>query len=252
MTPWLIVLFITFLCWGSFLNVVGYRLIRNYSLMGRSFCPHCKQQLAWYDTIPLVSYAAVWGRCRNCRNVISSLFPFIELLTATLLTLMVLYIQPRYWFGYGVFISALLVTIRTDFEKMLISRYMTWGLIPLAFALSTFKFLPISLPESILGMVFGYAVLWIIARLFYAVRNVEGMGDGDIDLLAMIGAFTGILGAWSTLLFGSFLGVIASLVQMLISKRVRVKIAFGPWLAAGAIIYIFLQGHIAVLIQLLQ
>ena len=252
MTPWLIVLFITFLCWGSFLNVVGYRLIRNYSLMGRSFCPHCKQQLAWYDTIPLVSYVALWGRCRNCRNIISILYPFIELLTAILLTLMILYIQPRYWFGYGVFISALLVTIRTDFEKMLISRYMTWGLIPLAFALSTFKLLPISLPESILGMVFGYAVLWIIARLFYAVRNVEGMGDGDIDLLAMVGAFTGILGAWSTLLFGSFLGVIASLVQMLISKRVRVKIAFGPWLAAGALIYIFLQDYIAQLIKLLQ
>ena len=252
MILWIILLFITFLCWGSFLNVVGYRLIRNYTLMGRSYCPHCKQQLAWYDTIPLVSWFILWGRCRNCRNVINKLYPFIEILTAILLTLMVLYLEPRYWVGYGTFISALIVTIRTDFEKMLISRYMTWGLIPLAFGLSTFKFLPISISESILGAVFGYTILWIIARVFYAIRNIEGMGDGDIDLLAMIGAFTGILGAWSTLLLGSFFGVIASLVQMVISKRVRVKIAFGPWLAAGALIYIFLQDHIARLIQLLH
>lgn len=252
MIPWLIAVFCIFLCWGSFLNVVGYRIIRKYPLTGRSFCPHCKQQLAWYDLIPLISWLALRGRCRNCRNVISFLYPLIEFLAAALLTLMIIYLPSRYWFGYGVFISSLLVTIRTDFEKMLISRYMTWGLIPLAFALSTFTLLPISISESILGAVFGYAVLWIIARLFYAFRNVEGMGEGDIDLLALIGSFTGILGAWSSLLFGSFLGVIASLVQMIISKRVKVKIAFGPWLSAGALIYLFFQQQIAQLIELLN
>ncbi len=252
MIPWLLLLFILFLCWGSFLNVVGYRLIRGYSLSKRSFCPHCRHPLAWYDMIPVISYLALWGRCRNCRNVISILYPFIELLTATLLTLMVLFIDRHFWLGYGIFISACIVTVRTDFEKMLISRYMTWGLIPVAFALSFFKLLPLTLTESILGALFGYVVLWLIARLFYALRNIEGMGDGDIDLLAMIGAFTGITGAWSSLLLGSFLGVVASLVHMIFSKRARIKIAFGPWLAAGALIYIFFQDQINALIQSLQ
>ncbi len=249
MIPGLVLAFILFLCWGSFLNVVGYRIIRGYSFRGRSYCPHCRVQLPWYDTIPLISYAVLRGRCRNCRNVISALYPFIELLTALLLTLMIIKIDQRYWLGYGLFISACIVTIRTDFEKMLISRLITWGLIPVAFVLSYLHRIPLTLTESVQGALFGYFVLWIIARLFYAIRNIEGMGEGDIDLLAMIGAFTGIIGAWTSLLLGSFLGIISCLIQMAISKRAHPKIAFGPWLAAGALIYIFLQEQIQDLIQ---
>ncbi len=249
MIPWLVLAFILFLCWGSFLNVVGYRIIRGYSFRGRSYCPHCRIQLPWYDTIPLISYIALKGRCRNCRNVISLLYPFIELLTAILLTSMIIPFDHRYWLGYGLFISACIVTIRTDFEKMLISRYVTWGAIPIAFALSYFDLIPLTLVESVRGALFGYIVLWVIARLFLSIRNIEGMGEGDIDLVGMIGAFTGITGAWTSLLLGSFLGIISCIVQMIMSKRAHPKIAFGPWLAAGAIIYIFLQDQIQDFIQ---
>ncbi len=252
MIPWLILIFLLFLCWGSFLNVAGYRLIRGYPLTGRSFCPHCRHPLAWYDMFPVISWIVLWGRCRNCRNIISPLYPFIELLTATVLTLMVLFIDKPYWLSYGIFISALIVTIRSDFDKMLISRYMTWGMIPIALLLSYFKMLPLTFQQSLLGALFGYIVLWLIARLFYLVRNIEGMGDGDIDLLAMIGAFTGITGAWTSLLLGSFLGVIASLLQLIFTKRAYSKIAFGPWLATGAMLYIFFQDQILALIQSLQ
>jgi leader peptidase (prepilin peptidase) / N-methyltransferase len=252
MIPWLIPLFGVFLCWGSFLNVVGYRIIRGYSFTGRSFCPHCRQQLAWYDLIPLISWVALQGRCRTCRNSISLLYPFIELLTAVLLSCMVLSFDYHYWLGYGIFISALIVTIRTDFEKMLISRFMTWGLLPVAFVLSFFGLLPLTLLESVRGALFGYAVLWLIAKTFHAIRNIEGMGEGDIDLLAMIGAFTGITGAWTALLLGSLLGTCASLVHFLVSRHFHLKIAFGPWLAAGALIYIFFQDQILLFIDMIQ
>ncbi len=241
--------FILFLCWGSFLNVVGYRIIRGYSFFGRSYCPHCRTQLAWYDTIPLISFILLKGRCRSCQNIISPLYPAIEFLTALMLTLMLIYIDQKYWFGYFLFISAGIVTIRTDFEKMLISRYVTWGLIPVAFILSYMHLLPLSLIESIRGALFGYLVLWIVARIFHAIRNIEGMGEGDIDLLAMIGAFTGITGAWTSLLLGSFLGIISCIVQMALSKRAHPKIAFGPWLVLGSFIYIFLQQQIHELIE---
>ena len=240
--------FILFLCWGSFLNVVGYRIIRGYPLTGRSFCPHCRTTLAWYDLIPFVSWAMLRGRCRNCGNRISILYPFIELLTAITLTLMILFIPQPFWLAYGSCISALIVTVRTDFEKMLISRYLTWGLIPVAFFLSLFNMLPITTSESLLGALFGYTLLWLIARAFYYFRNIEGMGDGDIDLLAIIGAFTGVTGAWVSLLLGSFFGVLASALQILLKGRFLRKIAFGPWLAAGAIVYIFFNKQIIALI----
>ena len=250
MIPWLIGLFVLFLCWGSFLNVVGYRIIRGYSLAGRSFCPHCRHGLAWYDLVPVISWLALWGRCRNCRNRISILYPFIELLTATVLSLMILVIDQQYWVGYGIFITALLVTIRTDFERMEISRYMTLALIPVAWLLSYFGYLPITFYQSIIGTIFGYGLLWLIASLYHLLRQTEGMGEGDMDLLGMIGAFTGIPGAWITLLLGSLFGTIVHLFMMLITKRSFYKaIAFGPWLAAGALVYIFFDKQILALIE---
>jgi len=170
------------------------------------------------------------------------------MLTAVLLTLMILYIPSQYWIGYGLFITACIVTIRTDFEKMLISRYVTWGLIPVAFIFSGLHFIPLTFLESFEGSLFGFCVLWIIAQLFYTIRNIEGMGEGDVDFLAMIGSFTGIAGAWTALLLGSFFGIISCLVQMAISKRAHPKIAFGPWLATGAFVFIFFQKQIINLI----
>lgn len=238
---------IIFLCWGSFLNMVGYRIIRSHSFRGRSFCPHCKHLIGWYDLIPLISYIVLKGHCRKCKEAISLLYPFIEFLTALLLLLLILFIDQRYWLGYGIFISASMVTIRTDFEKMLIARAMTWGMIPIAYLLSYFSLLPLTLSESILGSLFGFAILFIIARLFYALRNIHGLGEGDIDLLAMIGAFTGIAGAWCSLMLGSFFGLLASFGQIVISRQMVRQIAFGPWLIAGACFYLFFQQYILLL-----
>lgn len=240
--------FLFFLCWGSFLNVVGYRIVRNQGLLGRSSCPKCAAKLSWYELIPIFSWIMLRGRCKTCQETISWLYPALELLTGLVGICMVLYIQPSYWIGYFLFFSALIVTIRTDAETMLISRYMTWAFIPIGFTLTLVPALPITPLESILGAIFGYGLLWVIAKGFHRLRNMEGLGQGDLDLLAMIGAFTGPLGVWVTLLIGALLGSALGLILVIKRKRRDIKFPFGPWLALGAIIYVFFQKSFAQLL----
>lgn len=228
------------LIWGSFLNVVACRLIENKSIIfPRSHCPSCKQHLAWYDLIPIVSWLALKGSCRSCSQPISSLYPFIELLTAALFVLLYTHVPTDYMIAYGVLFSALIVSIRTDLEHMLISRFMSVCMIPVGITLSIAGFLPITLQESFMGAFFGYAILWSIAQLFYAITHKQGMGEGDFELLAMIGSFTGVLGAWMSMSIGSFIGSILSIAYIKLSnKGPNTKIPFGPFLALGAIIFV--------------
>ncbi len=119
---------------------------------------------------------------------------------------------------------------------------------PVACVLSIFKLLPITLLQSIIGAIAGFGMLWLTGTIFHAVRKTNGIGEGDLDLLATIGAFTGLLGAWIALFLGSCLGSIVGIVLMMKSNKKQIKIAFGPWLAFGAIIYVFTQDYILMLI----
>ncbi len=128
---------------------------------------------------------------------------------------------------------------------MLISDYMTLGMIPVGIVLTLFHALPLTITDSVLGAVLGYLLLWLIARLFYLVRRIEALGEGDLDLLAMIGAFTGLWGAWLTLFIGAFLGSLAGIALIFKYKKMHsIKLAFGPWLAIAAIMYVFLQDYL--------
>ena len=242
--PTLLILF--FLCWGSFLNVVAYRLIEEEHFFGYSKCTQCKHPIAWYDNIPIISYIVLQGRCRQCLYQISLLYPFIEIFTTVCLTLLYYLVESEYLLAYFIFFSALIVTIRTDFETMLISRWVTTALIPIGIIFSISDNIPIVPLNSILGAALGYFCLWLIGSLFYAITHKKGIGEGDFELLAMIGAFTGVVGVWSTILIGSILGSIIGIIylkSMGILKR-DTKLAFGPFLAFGAIIYILLQDQI--------
>ena len=210
------------LIWGSFLNAVGYRLVRGLSIIApRSYCPHCKHTIAWYDNIPLISFILLGGKRRSCRQSISWLYPFIELITVISLSALFSLVLAQFHLGYFIFFSALIVTIRTDLEKMLISRYVTLFLIPLAWLLIAIKFvsahglIPISLHESIFGSIFGYLILYIIAKTFHWRTGRQGMGQGDLDLLAFIGAFTGPFGCWITLLISSTIGALFGIYCMI-------------------------------------
>ena len=185
------------------------------------------------------------GRCRWCRKPISYLYPFIELLSVVLFTL--LWISPvsDYFLGYFIFISALVVTIRTDLESMLVSRFVTLYLAPIGALLAYLQLLPLSASQSILGSSVGYGMLALIAYLFEYATGREGMGQGDLDLLACIGGFIGPMGCWFTLLIASVSGACLGMVYLHTTKQARTtKIPFGPFLACGALIYLFWQEEI--------
>lgn len=231
------------LCWGSFLNVVGHRLLTNQDIVFlRSHCPHCHTTLAWYDLIPLFSWLWLRGRCRYCHEPISYLYPFIELLTAIIGLSIFIYTDPTYWIAYFIFGSALIVTIRTDLECMLISQYMTIYLAPLSFLFAAFGLLPITLFDSIAGAIGGYTFLYVIGAISQKFMGKEAIGEGDLDLLALIGSCTGIIGCWLSLTIGALLGSIIGGIYLIASgKNYKNPIPFGPFLAAGAIIYLLYE-----------
>jgi len=173
------------------------------------------------------------------------LYPFIELLTTVLLSLLYVYVPTHYFFAYFIFFSALIVTIRTDIETMLISRFVTLFLIPFGFLLTIFNLLPINLTESVIGTITGYLFLLIISTLFEKITGKTGIGQGDLDLLAFIGAFTGIAGCWASLTIGSIFGSLFGIIYLFLLNYPRdTKIPFGPFLAFGAISFVLLHDFI--------
>lgn len=239
-----------FLIWGSFLNVIAYRLVNDISLKKhRSFCCKCNTILAWYDLIPIVSWFFLKGHCRYCHQPISFLYPAIEILSAIIFYLLFLNIPFSYFISYFIFFSALIITIRTDIETMLISRFVTLFLIPVAFIFSFFNMLPITLIQIFFGLFFGYFLLFVISKTFLLFTKKEGIGQGDIELIAFIGAFTGIVGCWISLLLGSILGSIFGIILILFKNlNFQTRIPFGPFLALGSIIYVLYQDQILHLI----
>lgn len=239
------ILFTFFLCWGSFFNVVGHRIVQEEAtFFGRSHCPHCLKQLAWYDLIPVVSWIFLKGSCRTCKQPISFLYPFIELITAITFMLIFNKLPFHEAIVYTPFVSALIITVRSDLECMLVSRFCTLFLIPLAWIAAFFEMLSLSLLESICGTFFGYFFLFIVAGIFKKVTKQQGMGEGDFDLLAFIGSFTGAIGCWITVLFGSVIGAICGGLYIGFSKQSRtIRIPFGPFLALGAIIFILFRSE---------
>ena len=238
-------------CWGSFLNSLAYRLVHENSFAKlRSFCPNCHYSLAWFDLLPIISWCILHGKCRNCRQPISKLYPLMELATI-LVGLRLIYVTPpNYLLAYAIFCSALLITIRTDLQTMLISRFATLFLIPIACALSLIRIknhflLPITTLAVLQGALFGYFILYLTNKLFWLFTKKQGMGEGDMELLAMIGAFTGPVGAWVSLMLGAILGSFIGVILIYKnSHHAGSKIPFGPFLAASAILYILFQNQI--------
>lgn len=230
-----------FLCLGSFFNVMAYRILAGKSfLRGRSRCPQCKSKLRWYDLIPVISFIALGGKCRYCHKQILWLYPFIEILTALIFLCMVLFIDLHYWIAYSLFFSALIINTRTDLQEMVIPNITSRYLIPIGWICAFLGIIPLMPLQSIIGSIIGYLILFLIAKTFYLITKKEGLGEGDFDLLAMIGAFTGIQGVFASLFYGSIIGSIVGILLIIFGKFSRnSKLPFGPFLALGATIHIF-------------
>jgi leader peptidase (prepilin peptidase)/N-methyltransferase len=196
----------------------------------------------WYDLIPVFSWFLLHGSCRECYRPISRLYPFIELLTLVVMSVGAFTLEQQYWVAYFLFFSALIITVRTDLETMLISRYATLALVPAGWLLSTFGLLPITPISSIAGSLFGYGFLWLIRAAFKLATGKIGIGQGDLDLMAFIGAFVGILGCWVTISIGSLAGALLGAAYLIATRQSTVKpLPFGPFLALGAFIFVLAQ-----------
>jgi leader peptidase (prepilin peptidase)/N-methyltransferase len=226
---------------GSFLNVCICRLPKEESVVfPPSHCPACDFKIPFYDNIPLVSYLLLRGRCRSCRTRISLQYPLVELINA-LLTLF-LFIRFGLSCSFAVlflFCAAMVVITFIDLEHQIIPDAISLPGIVLGFVFSCF--IPqVGWLNSLLGIIAGGGSLYLVATIYQAFTGKEGMGGGDIKLLAMMGAFFG----WKAIPFiilksslgGSVIGIAIMLAQ---KKDGKLAIPFGPFLALGAMLYIF-------------
>ncbi len=226
---------------GSFLNVCICRMPKDESIISPpSHCPQCSCQIRWYDNIPVVSYLFLRGKCRGCGAHISLQYPLVELLNGFLTLLLFLRFGPSPAFAvYFLFCSALVVITFIDIEHQIIPDEISLTGIPVGFILSFFL-KEHSWLNSLFGILLGGGTLLLVAYAYQRLTGKDGMGGGDIKLLAMMGAFLGWQAVpfiiFASSLVGSIVGVS---IMMLQKKDVKLAIPFGPYLAFAAILYIF-------------
>jgi leader peptidase (prepilin peptidase)/N-methyltransferase len=221
---------------GSFLNVCIWRIPAGKSIVYTpSHCPHCAAPISHRDNIPLLSYLLLRGRCRSCGGGISLRYPAVEALTGILLVLL-LYrfgVSPQ-WAVYSIFAAALIVISFIDVDHQIIPDVISLPGIVLGLLFSALGQGP-PLIDSAIGVLVGGGILYAVAVGYHALTGREGMGGGDIKLLAMIGAFLGWQAVFVTLILGSLAGSLVGIGLMLAQgKDSRVPIPFGPFLACGA------------------
>ena len=241
------IIFIFGMCIGSFLNVCIYRLPTSKSIADppRSICPSCKSPIRFYDNIPVLSYIWLKGRCRNCDAPISFRYPMVELMNG--IVAMGLFFK----FGlsleslvYFVFISSLLVITFIDLDHQIIPDIITLPGIPMGLVAS-FALPTITFKASALGLLIGGGSLWFVAWAYNLIARRDGMGGGDIKLLAMIGTIIGWQGVIFTIFASSVVGSCIGITMMLIKdKNMKYAIPFGPFLSIGAIAYVFFGSQI--------
>ena len=240
---------------GSFLNVCIYRLPRDLSVVHpRSFCPGCEKQISWYDNIPVISFLLLHGRCRGCGQSIPIRYPLVELITGLLFSWAV------FTFGAGpeaikfcVFSAILVTLVASDVEERILPDEFTIGgavlglvlawAIPMKPALAQ-VLAPgvenprtLSLIEAALGAIVSAGSILLVAKLYEVVRHREGMGLGDVKMVAMIGAFLGLQGALLTLIVGSLIGGFGGLLFIVLTGKnaSTYQLPFGAFLGAAAL-----------------
>ncbi len=226
---------------GSFLNVCIFRLPANASIVRPlSQCPHCHSPIRFYDNIPLISYLILQGKCRDCAGKISWRYPMVEFITALLAVL--LFAEFHFTLNFLIFFiftAVLIVITFIDLDHQIIPDVLTLPGIPVFFLLAVFV-VQIPWMEAAIGLLIGGGVLLAIALAYEFITKREGMGGGDIKLLAMIGGFLGWKSLIFILLFSSLLGAIVGIAAMMIKKQdMKYAVPFGPFLSAAAVAYLF-------------
>ena len=250
---------------GSFLNVVILRLPRRLEwqwkrdsletlgepeiydppppgiVVERSHCPHCKHELSWYENIPVFSWLALRGKCRNCKSPISIQYPLVELLTMALV-LCCVWKFGFGWQGFGaiVFTCFLVAASGIDLRTQLLPDQLTLPLMWLGLVASIDSLYMPAKP-ALVGAIIGYLSLWSVCWVFKQLTGKQGMGHGDFKLLAAMGAWFGLNGILPTILLSSLVGAIIGSIWLYARGRDRATpIPFGPYLAiAGWITFLW-------------
>jgi leader peptidase (prepilin peptidase)/N-methyltransferase len=255
---------------GSFLNVCIYRIPLGKSVVfPGSGCPQCGKSIRFYDNIPVLSYIILGGKCRFCRKIISLQYPIVELLTA-----IAFYACARTWgfqpptFVNSLFLSIVIILIFTDYNHRILPNVLTLPGMVAGILLSPFQAPPpgqlnsyysdklsaiaagmifpgdpeAALPwtGSILGAVISGGILFLVGMAYMTLRRRQGLGMGDVKMMAMVGSFLGYYLAFLTIFFGSLLGLVAGVYLILFHKKnLQTKLAFGVFLGIGAGICLF-------------
>jgi leader peptidase (prepilin peptidase)/N-methyltransferase len=235
---------------GSFLNVVIHRYPREESIVfPPSRCPHCGTAIKPWDNIPILSYLILLGRCRSCRAPISPRYPLVELANALFYLAVFLRTGATIeGFLLAAIISMTIALIFIDADIQILPDVIDIPGIAIGIALGamhageSFTVMQLSptLTDSLIGAAFGAAILLVVGLTYKLIRKIEGMGLGDVKMLAMIGAVTGWTNVFTVLLVASITGAIAGIaVASRHEKRLQVALPFGVFLGIAFLVVIF-------------
>jgi len=235
---------------GSFLNVVIYRYPRQESIVfPGSHCPHCNAPIAWYDNVPILSYAILGAKCRNCRAPISARYPLVELANGLFYLALFLRTGPAVAFPLlAAIVSMTIVLIYIDADIQILPDVIDLPGIVIGVALAASGAVPLdsdlslaaTLRESIIGAAAGAGCLILIAETYKLVRRAEGMGYGDVKMMAMIGGIVGWRWLFAVVMLASVAGAIVGLATAARSRDgLRTALPFGVFLGMAMLAIVF-------------
>ena len=240
-----IIAFIFGSIWGSFSNVCIYRIPKNMGIIkDRSICPNCQKMIKWYDNIPLLSFIILKAQCRNCSSDISWNYFVVELIAA------ISFVIIFYFFGISLttllfFILSIcfIVIFFIDLKHFIIPNEITYPLMVIGFLKSFDPNLNTNLfpnfLNSLIGGLFGFAIIWLIIFIYKKLRNKEGMGLGDAKLLSAMGFWFGWVSIPFIIFFSSAIALLSVIPDLIKNKKnLSSQIPFGPYLIIGNIIFI--------------
>ncbi len=233
--------FIFGLLMGSFLNVCIHRIPKGESVVWPpSHCPKCGERIKPYDNIPILSYIILKGRCRNCGEKISLKYPIVELITGIL----TLGVFCKFGFSfdsiyYTLLVYYLIVVSFIDLETMEVPVRLSYFALLSGILLSPFSNTQ-TFKEAVFGASFGAGIILFIIETYYVFTGKEGMGYGDANITAVVGAFLGWKMVLVTLFLASFVGALVGIALISLRKKSKeLPIPFGPFLSVGALISLF-------------